>query len=123
MSVRPAGDASAQTEVLPPKALEVATLDVRPAEAIKGVPCGIYELDAYFAKMTKGKKTRRTSMIFTDSGELEAHLKKYPTKSAASKELKFVTESYIPVSEADLRLLTSAEVAIYKQEKSEQSKL
>jgi hypothetical protein len=107
----------------PFKALEIATLYLRPVEAIKGVPCGVYELDAYYPKKTKGKKTRKNYKIFADSGELEAYLKKNPTKSAASKEPTFSAEYYTPVSEADLRALTQAEVATYMQEKGEQAEL
>ncbi len=101
--------------------LELARLYLRPVEALKGEPCGVYELEAYYSKMTKAKKVRKTYKIFTGKKELDIYLKKNPNKKALVMESKFRADMYHPPSDNSLRELSPAEIALYISEKEEQT--
>ena len=107
--------------LFPFKTLEMAKLYLRPVEAIKGKPCGIYEVEAFYSKMSKDQKVRKTYKILADKQELEVYLKKSTNKKAVSDRPKFAAIEYIQCSEKQLRKLTSTEIELYLKEKENQA--
>lgn len=107
--------------LFPFKKFEIAQLYLRPVEALKGKPCGIFELNAYYSKMAKKQKVRKTYKIFTGENELEAYLRKNTNKTVQQMEPKFRANTYLPCSDEMVRELTPAEITQYLKEKEAQA--
>lgn len=107
--------------LFPFKTIEVAKLYLRSTEAVKGLPCGIYELEAFYPKMKRQNKVRKSFKIFEDQDELETYLKKSKNKTTRHSKPIFKATKYKSKSEKHLRALTSIEIDTYLKEKDAQS--
>ena len=107
--------------LFPFKSLKIAKLYLRSTEVVKGAHCGIYELDAYYSKMVKSNKVRKTYKIFANKEELDTYLKKNKNKKTGSSSPLFCSSAYIEKYENQLRTLTDKEIITYMNEKEDQS--
>ena len=94
----------------PYKSLEIAKLYLRAAESVYGGACEIYEVEY--------SNGRTLYKIFHNKEDMQAYLKENTMQSCPSGEPVFKTPSYKPHDKAQVKKLSTGDIAKYLEEKS-----